>query len=126
VPEHDPTFSAEDLVAQSVPLPQWSLGDFSGTRVVDGLGTGIGTVEGVVSDPEGNLYLITALDGQDVDGRERVIPLVRFDFGAPYEPVVLGADTVVMLPQMAEMAAVASAFMAVESDAKLQSLLAAR
>ena len=124
-PERDATFDAEDLVAAPAPLPDWSLGDFSGKRVQDPYGSGVGTVEGVVVDAQNNLYLVTALDSQDVDGHERVIPLSRFDLGASCESLVLGSETVAMLPQMADLAAVASAFMMVDSDEKLRSLLAA-
>jgi hypothetical protein len=127
-PEHDATFGAGKLVVPSGPQPQWwTLASFSGKRVEDESGTGIGTVEGVVVDGQNNLYLLTALDSEDVDGRERVIPLGRFDLEASSgDTLVLGSETVAMLPHMADLATVASAFMMVDSDEKLRSLLAVR
>ena len=124
-PDRNPTFSAEQLVTSLPPLREWSLADFSGKRVIDANGAGIGTVEGIVVDPANNLYLVTALDSQDVDGQERVIPLTRFVVDEPSQSLVLGQDAVVMLPTMADMAAVASAFMMVDSNEKLRSLIAA-
>jgi hypothetical protein len=119
----EPTFSNQDLVASMPPLAEWSLADFSGTRIVDAAGNGIGTVEGVVADSAGALYLVTALDSHDVDGEERLIPIGAVTVDPPRQSLAVDEATVAMLPQMASLGSVASAFTLVDSDQRLRELM---
>jgi hypothetical protein len=119
------SIEAEGAAAASADITAMTLAEFSGKRLHDGSGAAIGTVEAVAVDADSELYLVTALDAFDEDGQERLIPLDEVAVDAVADALVMAQGSAEAVAQMDDFAAVASAYSLVDTDAKLQALLAA-
>ena len=111
--------------ALSADIDAMTLAEFSGKRLHDGSGAAIGTVEAVAVDAQSDLYLVTALDAIDEDGKERLIPFSQVEIDAAADALVMAQGSAEALAEMDDFEAVASAYSLVDTDAKLQALLAA-
>lgn len=119
----DGAIAAETAGSAAAGFGAWTLAEFSGKRVHDSSGAGIGTVESVAVDAANTVHLVVALDADDQDGNERVIPLDRFQVDAAADALVLTEADVVA--EAAGLAAAADAYALVESETELRALLSA-